>query len=621
MKRDFYQPDLDPVGNGAGSLLLVYDASSPMGCYYRQVHRDGSVSGSFGRAVCRYAETASTRYLAFDFVPDLDGEISIEHAVDFAEADHVVPVAVDDPGRVPVPGDTYEGLCSELGGSYPRDPARRGCAFSPQGHTFYRMRPALTIDPAGRVWRQGPGHALTVADPTTSWEAGPVADGLHRQTAPLPFRPQELLGSDGKAAVTWPDSTEGMYVTDDLGASWHRITSLPDTVADGNIETTAFLPDGRLILGPADGALWRATDTTNLHYEAIDAGPIATVFSAGDRLYGMGERYDPGSDVWVSTDAGSTWRQVIGRNGATPGRRPMPADRLKATGQPSLASVVEDRQPSDVAVTRAGLVLVVYGDSSGVDKRTAWRLYGRDDEVLAGGLDADSVAVAGGGFLLRTDTGERFVGPDGSVNRIDTRFGLRLPVRAGDVLVDDDPSMFRPQGRKLFTGVAEPDGTVTAVDGLGRMWARGRDHNGRTVVRWATPGRAWHSREIGPALGTGTVVGRGSTLMITGYRRMLLSADAGETWRLLVHGATAYVGPPIFSIRPDGSILGGDPAAGWRVSSDLRTFQDAAYLDILDDKYVGDDLFARGTGAHLEVSRDRVNWLPFSPAAARSLLR
>ena len=71
---------------------------------------------------------------------------------------------------------------------------------------------------------------------------------------------------------------------------------------------------------------------------------------------------------------------------------------------------------------------------------------------------------------------------------------------------------------------------------------------------------------------------------------------------------------------PDGSIIGGDPAAGWRVSSDLRTFQDAAYADILDDQYVG-DLFARGAGAHLEVSRDRVNSLSFSPAAARTLLR
>ena len=117
------------------------------------------------------------------------------------------------------------------------------------------------------------------------------------------------------------------------------------------------------------------------------------------------------------------------------------------------------------------------------------------------------------------------------------------------------------------------------------------------------------------------VLGSGSTLMITAYHRMLLSADAGETWRLWVHGASAYVGPPSFSVRPDGSIIAGDPGSGWRVSSDLCTSQDAAYLDILDDKYVGDDLFARGTGAHLEVSRDRVNWLPFSPAAARRLLR
>jgi hypothetical protein len=600
-------------------LLLEYGASSLLRCYYRQVHRDGSVTGTFRRGSCPFVDTASTRYLAFDSGLDEEGDARMEHDVDFAQADHVVPVAVDDPGRVPLPGDIYEGLCADLSEPDPRNPARRGCAFSPQGHTFYRMRPALTIDPAGRVWRLGPGRALTVTEPTTSWEAGPVADGLRLQTAPLPFRPRELLGSDGKAAVTWPESTLGTYVTDDLGASWQRIRSLPDTVAGGNIETTAFLPDGRLILGPADGALWRATDTTNLHYEAIDAGPIETIISAGDLLYGMGDRYDPGSDVWVSTDAGSTWRQVLGRNGATPGRRPMPADRLKVLGQPEVASVVARRPPSDVAVTSAGLVLVVYGDA-GDRSQTAWRLYGRHDEVLAGGLDAASVAVAGDGFLLSTDTGERFVGADGSVTRIDTRYGLRLPVRAGDVVVDDDPGTFRPQGRKLFIGVAEPDGTVTAVDGLGRMWARGRDHNGRTVVRWATPGRAWHSREIGPALGTGTVVGRGSTLLITGYRRMLLSADAGETWRLLVHGATAYVGPPSFSIRPDGSIIGGDPAAGWRVSSDLRTFQDAAYLDILDDKYVG-DLFARGTGAHLEVSRDRVNWLPFSPAAARSLLR
>ena len=464
-----------------------------------------------------------------------------------------------------------------------------------------------------------PGHRLTIFGPAAAWLADPVAAGARRRTAPLPFAPYELLASAGRTAVAWSESRERMYVTADLGTTWHRIGSLPDLATNGGTDSTAVLPDGRLLMGPADGLLWRATDATNTRFESIDTGPIESVVAAGDRLYGLGGRTALDGNVWMSEDAGSTWRQVLDLSGATPRQQAVAANRLRVPGQPSVAAVVAHRQPSDAAVSPAGSVLVVYGDSGDDRHRTAWRLYGPHDQVLAGGLDATSVTPAGDGFFLDTDEGgSKFVASNGDISRITIKQSARLPVRAGDVLVEGW-GVLRRSDATLFTGVADPNGTITAVDSLGRMWARGRDSRGQTVVRWATPGQRWRSRQLGPSLKAGQLVGRGSILMITGWRRIYLSADAGATWDLLTHGATAYSGPPTFGVRPDGSILGGDFKAGFRVSHDLHTFQTAEYADIFDDKYIG-DLFARGAGSDLEVSRDQQHWLRFSPAAARTLL-
>ena len=48
-----------------------------------------------------------------------------------------------------------------------------------------------------------------------------------------------------------------------------------------------MLPDGRALLGPYNGQLWRGTDARNTEFDALDAGPITTVLSAGARLYGL----------------------------------------------------------------------------------------------------------------------------------------------------------------------------------------------------------------------------------------------------------------------------------------------------------------------------------------------
>ena len=106
--------------------------------------------------------------------------------------------------------------------------------------------------------------------------------------------------------------------------------------------------------------------------------------------------------------------------------------------------------------------------------------------------------------------------------------------------------------------------------------------------------------------------------MVVGPRQMYISDDAGATWRLVTHGARVYDGLPQFAVRPDDSIIAGDERAGYRVSSDLRTFHEPTAAD-LDARVMG-DLYLRGPNTRLEISRDRAHWRSFTPRNLRRLL-
>lgn len=623
VRKNGFLPD-EAVPGGDGSLLLSYtDYGSRGGCYYRRVARDGTVSGWLTpRRSCRVLYGHGEGVLGLDAGNPLHG------ALDLSVPGHPKAVAVDDPVRTPEAGDRNLGWCGDLSEDdkvgYSRQADKRGCAYSPRGRTLYRLRPALTIDPAGRVWTGGPGRTLLVSqDSATRWlpSALAIPDAPHIRFR-FPREPVAVVGSAVNTAAAWVEGGDGylMYATGNVGRSWHLVQSPPDQVR--NPDVTVMLPNGRLLLGPGNGQIFRATDATNTSFDAIEAGPITTVFGAGDCLFGRSESTDPtlASAVWTSQDSGSTWRQVLGIQGVTPHSTPVPADQLQVESQPEAAALFRRVPLTEFAVNSRGLVLVIHArdDGGGTDGKSAWRLYDQQDKVIVDGLDSSSVHAAGNGFLFYSAKGLQFVDESGKPARVDVRETGARPVKAGDVFVPN-LGVYRPGRQIVFNGKAAPDGIVSAVDNGGRMWALGRDAPGRVVVRSARPGQAWTSKDIGSSIGPAEFQGSGSTLMVVGMRQMYLSTDAGANWRLLSHGASVYSGEiPRFYVRPDGSIMAGDSRAGYRESTDLATFHTPSESDVNTPVIGG--LFVRGKGASLEVSRDRLHWERFALSAARSLI-
>jgi hypothetical protein len=282
----------------------------------------------------------------------------------------------------------------------------------------------------------------------------------------------------------------------------------------------------------------------------------------------------------------------------------------------SVDEAIRRLPPSDVAVLANGEVLVTYS-SADHPETSVWRLYGRHDNPIADGRGATSVDPAGNGFLLPG----QYVDAAGHVTTVDWEETFHRPVRPGDIGVNG-AGVYRPSDHQLFNGTAQPDGVVSAVDHQGRLWALGRTHK-RTIVRRATPGQPWASRDLGPGISAHDIEAIGTLLLIVGQRQLYISADDGNTWTLVTHHASSYGGgPPDIYVRPDGSIVAGDERAGYTISHDHRTFTPAP-LDVLQQnaqiRPLG-DLWARGSGSSLEISTDQHHWLPFSVATVRSLL-
>jgi hypothetical protein len=584
-------------------MLLAYDG--PRRCYFRRVDERGWVAGGFGSVRdggCPFLVGYASGHVGA-------GRLPFERALDVSDPGRIVPLSGEDPAGRPQAGDAYLGLCSDYMSEDDVGYAtysRWGCAYSPGTRTLYRLQPVLAIDAKGRTW-SGSGRAVVVSDGTQRW-----------RSRTFPAHPLTLVTSSGdSAAVLLDDGAATILVTSDAGRSWRKVDAVPFSTRGAD---PTMLADGRLVLGPGNGQVWRGTDATNTTFEAVEAGLLTTVTAAGDRLYGLTESDDTvlNGMVWSSKDAGATWRPVIdARRAFVPDLRPVPADQLRPVEQPPVAELIKQLVPADVAVSAAGAVLVIHGKPS-TGGRTAWRLYGRRDRVLAEGPGGNEVMAAGNGFLLRSAGVLRFVDAVGQV-RVNWDETSSRPVRRGDLFIPEHHDVYRPSSAELFNGLAEPDGVVSAVDDDGRMWALGRHPRGRTVVRSALPGDSWRSRELGRSIGASEVQGVGSNLTVIGHSEMYVSKDAGATWALVRHGASTYGGgPPGVTVLPDGRFLLGDDRAGYRVSDDLRTFRDLPAASLTGSR-IG-PLAARGVRNDIEVSVDRRHWERFTPSAARRLL-
>ncbi len=589
---------------GDGSLVLTYEGGHH--CYFRQVHSDGTVTGWLRKAHagCPAVVRVDSGLLGSDAGDFTD-------AVDLSDPLHETRVAVTHEEGEPQAGDTYLGrgefgkvLCSIFG----TDDVPHGCAYSPRSHGLYLLpRSVLAIDSRGRIWSAGAHNTVTVSDGTKS-----------SASQPLPAAVDQLMVRGDSAALWTRTPTGDMFVSDDTGTSWTRVTEPPQAAQDP--ELAYLLPDGRVLLGPYNGQLWRGTDATNTTYDALDAGPITTVLSSGHRLYGLADQAPEHALhhlVWMSADDGTTWRQVIDAAGDARTAPAAPAADLRLPAQPSAADRISQLGPHDVALGRHGLVLVTYGRGP----KSAWRLYDRMDRIVAEGLTRGAdVDAAGDGFVLSTDAGVQFVDAAGRSVPVDFDFSARRPVTSGDTFVQGG-WVFRRSDLAEFTGTASPDGLVYANDGRGRMWALGNEAPGRTVVRSAVPGGPWTSHDLGPGIGARDVQGTGSTLLVPGRRTMYVSLDAGATWTLELGPYPQGEGPASFRVWPDGTIITGDYRAPYRISHDgARTFTDPAAGEDVTPRLVG-DLFARGAPGATEVSQDREHWRRFTPDLVRQLLR
>jgi photosystem II stability/assembly factor-like uncharacterized protein len=599
-----------PAGSGDGSMMMGYEVRG--GCYLRRIYPDGTVAGWFSHAGYCPAATGTSR----GFI-GLDDQDLLHQSVDISQPPKEIKIAADDPGRSAHPGDSLLGNCAEIGnvdaGSVSGEDAHLACAYSPKDHTLYRVPfNTLAIDAAARVWGLKNFNTITVSDGKETWQAAPFRA----------YADQLLTSATDSAAVFLEDRDVSMYVTSDAGRSWNQVTGVPSEARNGN--GAAMLPDGRLFLGPTNGRFWRGADATNRAFETIGAGPITTVVPAGKMLYGLADMSQDRAlqrTVWMSADAGSTWRKVLDAGGAVATTSAVPAGDLQPQlAGPDLAAQIDRLAPAGVSLNANGLMLVTYG----LHDKSAWRLFGPNNKVVAQGLDGSGSHPVRAGFLLSSGGGLKYLDATGTLAPVNWhQEERRYPVAAGDVFVPGF-GVYRPRTREVFEGAGPDGGHVTTVDGQGRMWALDRTVHGHTIVRWGIPGRMWSSRDLGPGIGASQVLWTGSSLIVPGRQQLYVSLDVGRTWRRLNHGAVSYWGPAMLVVDPDGAIYVGDTMGTIRVSHDHgQTFED--WQAIVGDArptppLLGDNLFVRGNRHHPEISRDATHWSTFTPAHARTLL-
>jgi len=191
-------------------------------------------------------------------------------------------------------------------------------SFRPRDATFRKLpmpdlRPggavAGVVDGRGRAWIVQGRHLWQSDDNGASW---------NREELPHRAWPGGIEVSGPRLMVMLHSPTGDVARILGPDGRW-RDTALPPTLPERT--DVWLLHDGRLLIGPVGGRLWRGTSPANRHFETLPAGPIATVVTAGEVVYGLPlgpelsatEPLPLKGDwgrVWVSKDGASTWREV-----------------------------------------------------------------------------------------------------------------------------------------------------------------------------------------------------------------------------------------------------------------------------------------------------------------------
>jgi hypothetical protein len=236
-----------PTTAGDGSLLLCYYAGRRG--YFKRVSRTGAIAGGFGPSGIGCPLVFGYRS---GFIGTSDLYLPFKRSLDLSNPHHITWLTSEEPERRPRAGDVYLGACSDsMSDDDPRYVQYQdvGCAYSPEARALFRMVPVLAVDARGRTWSVS-GRTLVVSDGARRW-----------QSQPFPGRPVTVLTSDGDtAAVFLSDDASSIFVTNDAGRSWHRVTGVPEIGGEGLGQN--ILPDGRLLLGPVNDQIWRGTDAT-----------------------------------------------------------------------------------------------------------------------------------------------------------------------------------------------------------------------------------------------------------------------------------------------------------------------------------------------------------------------
>lgn len=307
------------VTSANGTMMQTYGLHHgwpARGCYFRLIQRDGSVVGWFGPSGvnCPTLHPYDNGFLA---TPGVGRYFDVENLSTPPRHPRVrVDTTIE---KVVRPGDSYVGICGntepEMRLRRPLPPVRwsfwAGCLYSAETNTLSGTKPGYLVDAAGWFWflaRRGEHgeRRINITDGQHAW---------HTQQVFPSFPFTVVSAGNGSAATAVLKHWHRIYVTSDAGHTWTAVQA-----PSRDFGELAMLPDGRLLLGPAHGRMWRGADARNLSFKRLPAGPITQVSVAGDIVYGQAPpdlAHAQRGVVWMSTDGASTWRQVVSSIGAT----------------------------------------------------------------------------------------------------------------------------------------------------------------------------------------------------------------------------------------------------------------------------------------------------------------